>query len=97
MYSSAFCGTQTAIFQEKEIWYWSQVGYFFVNHHVGHKLSVVKTMNLRAETLITKEENITAEKELLANTFRDCKYPTWAIEHHKKRKTNKNHLKRQRR
>ena len=46
---------------------------FDSNHHVGHKLSVVKTMNLRAETLITKEENITSEKELLANAFRDCK------------------------
>ena len=63
---------------------------FDSNHHVGHKLSVVKTMNLRAETLITKEENITAEKELLANAFRDCKYPTWAIEHHEKQKGKEN-------
>ena len=59
---------------------------FDSNHHVGHKLSVVNTMNLRAETLITKEENIAIEKQLLADAFQKCKYPTWAIEHYEKKK-----------
>ena len=55
---------------------------FDSNHHVGHKLSVVRTMNIRAESLITKEEDIESEKELLKEAFTNCKYPLWAINHH---------------
>ena len=59
---------------------------FDSNHHIGHKLSVVKSMNIRAETLVTKAEDIDSEKDLLKDAFRRCKYPKWAIEHHEKSK-----------
>lgn len=48
---------------------------FDSNHHIGHRLSVVKSMNIRAETLITKAEDINSEKDLLKDAFRRCKYP----------------------
>ena len=55
---------------------------FDSNHHVGHKLSVVRTMNIRAESLITKEEDVESEKALLKEAFLNCKYPLWAINYH---------------
>ena len=58
---------------------------FESNHHMSHKLSVPKTLLKRADTLITKEEDIQKEEETVKQALKLCGYPEWSIKRKKVR------------
>ena len=52
----------------------------FDSHHpLIHKLSVIRTLNYRAETIVSDPVEITKEKEHIKSALRHCGYPDWAF------------------
>ncbi|XP_078582762.1 uncharacterized protein LOC144865701 isoform X2 [Branchiostoma floridae x Branchiostoma japonicum] len=53
---------------------------FQSEHPLEHKLSVVRTLFHRAETVITDPQDKQKEKLHITQALKTCGYPTWAIE-----------------
>ena len=53
----------------------------FDSHHpVEHKLSVVRTLLGRKDTIVTTEEDRLEEEQHVKEVLKQCKYPDWAIQ-----------------
>ena len=52
----------------------------FESHHpLAHKLGVIRTLNYRADTIISDPEEIRKEKEHVRTALSQCGYPDWAF------------------
>ena len=52
----------------------------FGSHHpLVHKLGVIRTLNYRADTVITSVDEQRKEKQHVAAALRNCGYPGWAF------------------
>ncbi len=52
----------------------------FDSHHpLVHKLSVIRTLFHRADTVVSNPAKISQEKEYVKSALRDCQYPDWAF------------------
>ena len=52
----------------------------FQSHHpLEHKLSVIRTLFYRAETVVTDPEDQVNEKEHIKSTLRRCGYENWSF------------------
>ena len=52
----------------------------FTSHHPLHqKLGVVRTLQHRCDSIVTKSEDKVAERKHLAGALRTCGYPTWSL------------------
>ena len=52
---------------------------FYSHHHISHKLSVVRTLVDRAETIVTEPEDKQKEMTTITNALSNCGYPKWTI------------------
>ena len=53
----------------------------FESHHpLVHKLGVIRTLNYRADTIISDPEEIRKEKEHVRTALGHCGYPDWAFQ-----------------
>jgi hypothetical protein len=53
---------------------------FHSHHHISHKMSVVRTLVDRAETVITEPEDKEKEMRVISTALKGCGYPTWTVE-----------------
>ena len=53
---------------------------FTSNHPLNHKLSVVRTLIDRSNTIVTKQEKRTQEEEHIRGALQKCGYPRWTID-----------------
>ena len=52
----------------------------FGSHHpLIHKLGVIRTLNYRADTIISDKDNVTQEKNHIKTPLKTCGYPNWAF------------------
>jgi len=52
----------------------------FGSHHpLIHKLGVIRTLQYRADTIISDAEQIPEEKDHIKNSLKNCGYPDWAF------------------
>ena len=63
--------------------------HFNSNHHMSQKLGIPKTLNRRADMLVTDKSEQEKEKYYAERALRRCGYPTWATDKAKKKKTEK--------
>ena len=52
---------------------------FHSNHHISHKLSVVRTLVDRAEKVVTEQKDKQEELETITGALKLCGYPKWTI------------------
>jgi hypothetical protein len=57
---------------------------FKSHHHISHKMSVVRTLVDRAETVITDPEDKVSELNVISKVLKDCGYPAWTVKATKK-------------
>ena len=62
---------------------------FTSNHPLEHKLSVIRTLYHRADTVITDDSDKCPEKARIDKSLQRCGYPRWAIAKATKAPTNK--------
>ena len=53
---------------------------FGSNHPLVHKLGVIRTLNYRAETIISEQSKIPEEKAHIRSALEKCGYPDWSFE-----------------
>ena len=53
---------------------------FGSNHPLVHKLGVIRTLNYRAETIISEQSKIGEEKAHIRSALEKCGYPDWSFE-----------------
>ena len=58
---------------------------FQSHHHISHKLSVVRTLVDRAESVVTDPADKQAEMTVITEALQACGYPKWTIEATKKK------------
>ena len=52
----------------------------FDSHHaLAHKLGVIRTLNYRADTIVSDPEEVRKEKEYIKTALGRCGYPDWAF------------------
>ena len=49
------------------------------NHPVQHKMSVVRTLHHRADTVISDEADKAGERDHVNKALANCGYPKWAL------------------
>ena len=72
---------QTTIFRKKT--HTDQYLQFSSNHHIQHKLGIYSCFKNRAETLISKEEDIPEEIEYVKTALKRCGHPEWIFNREK--------------
>ena len=59
----------------------------FDSHHpLIHKLGVIRTLQYRADTIITDSDQIPKEKDHITGSLKNCGYPNWAFTKANKKK-----------
>ena len=54
--------------------------HFGSHHPLIHKLGVIRTLNYRADTIISDSEQISEEKDHIKTSLQRCGYPNWAFQ-----------------
>ncbi|XP_072037197.1 uncharacterized protein [Amphiura filiformis] len=63
----------------------------FVSHHpLIHKLGVIRTLQYRADTIISETEQVPEEKDHIEKSLKNCGYPNWAFLKANKKKSQDN-------
>ena len=60
--------------------------HFNSNHHMSQKLGIPKTLNRRADMLVTDDNEQEKEKNYVERALKRCGYPKWATDKAKKKK-----------
>ncbi|XP_041472626.1 uncharacterized protein LOC121421891 [Lytechinus variegatus] len=58
----------------------NQYLHFNSHHPLVHKLSVIRTLFHRADSVVSKPEDNSAEKKIITNSLGKCGYPSWAFQ-----------------
>ena len=67
------------VIQNKIVRYWNLLCKFGSLHPLVHKLSVIRTLFHRANTVVSDPSKVTQEKEYVKSALKDWEYPDWAF------------------